>query len=181
MWIHCFLCEIQSDDWETVDNLNISLFMRQIQEITISCCLWDMFRKHAISLITSTRNTVLPSVREVQEIQYLAIYEIRTRSKTESENLDFRLLLLRCWWDLRSSGILRRVIYQKSADLIRVREAREIVDDMNIPYHPVWKIEQSSYCIDTLLEVFMNNRNSLNNRYNNVVNTPEVLHSVNIS
>jgi len=33
MWIHCRLCEIQTDGWETADGLNMSLFMREVQKI----------------------------------------------------------------------------------------------------------------------------------------------------
>jgi len=30
--MHCLVCEIQTDDWETVDGLNMSLFMREVQK-----------------------------------------------------------------------------------------------------------------------------------------------------
>jgi len=33
MWVHCVVCEIQTDDWETVDGLTMSLFMREVQKI----------------------------------------------------------------------------------------------------------------------------------------------------
>lgn len=53
LWIHCHVCEIQTDERETVDGLNMSLF-----------------------------------VREVQKIQYVALYEVSARNKMVSEKLE---------------------------------------------------------------------------------------------
>jgi hypothetical protein len=33
MYIHCLVCELQTDDWEAVDDLNMSLFMGEVQKI----------------------------------------------------------------------------------------------------------------------------------------------------
>lgn len=52
---------------------------------------------------------------------------------------------------------------------------------MNIQYHAMRNIEQSSYCVDTLLKEFMNSRNSLNNMVKNISNVPEVVYPVDIS
>jgi hypothetical protein len=76
MEIDCFICEVQTEAEETTDFTSISPVAREVQKLrytgnTVSSRLCDKLNKLDISHFT----------REVQEISYLNVYEIRTRER----------------------------------------------------------------------------------------------------